>query len=244
MSDTQQQLEQYDEDRHVIENQLAELRLLESEFLDLIATLNPERIAQYSDGPQGGVDTESAKSGIVKSSTLDPISGRDLSEIKGEIPQLVASYKTAVKQISNVKEDLKQTPVDWPADTDVVTSEFGYRSDPFTSTESFHSGIDLAGPLGTEIYATGDGVVEIAGHEGSYGQSILINHRDSYQTRYSHLSRILVSRGDKVKQGQLIGLMGSTGRSTGVHLHYEIIKDGERVDPYPFMTFIQRALHE
>ena len=122
-----------------------------------------------------------------------------------------------------------------PAAQARFTSGFGTRSDPFKATRAMHSGIDLAGPVGTSIYATADGYVGRAGVVGGYGNLIELEHGKSIQTRYGHLSSILVRSGQRVKRGDLIGRMGSTGRSTGSHLHYEVRVDGRAVNPIPFM---------
>jgi len=122
-----------------------------------------------------------------------------------------------------------------PAAQARFTSAFGTRSDPFKATRAMHAGIDLAGPVGTSIYATADGYVGRAGVVGGYGNFIELEHGKSIQTRYGHLSAILVRSGQRVKRGDLIGRMGSTGRSTGSHLHYEVRVDGAAVNPIPFM---------
>ncbi|HEX8446544.1 MAG TPA: M23 family metallopeptidase [Sphingomonas sp.] len=128
------------------------------------------------------------------------------------------------------------------------TSGFGVRSDPFRHSAAMHAGIDLAGPLGTPIYATADGVVSKAGWGNGYGNMVEISHGAGMETRYGHMSKLLVSPNTRVHRGQLIGLMGSTGRSTGSHLHYEVRIDGRAVNPIPYLrsaeyaaTFEQRA---
>jgi murein DD-endopeptidase MepM/ murein hydrolase activator NlpD len=116
------------------------------------------------------------------------------------------------------------------------TSGFGVRSDPFRSGAAMHSGIDLAGPVGTPIYATADGTVSRSGwHNGGYGNLITIDHGRGITTLYAHLSGMTVREGEQVTRGQMIGRMGSTGRSTGSHLHYEVRVDNRPVNPLPFM---------
>jgi murein DD-endopeptidase MepM/ murein hydrolase activator NlpD len=116
------------------------------------------------------------------------------------------------------------------------TSGYGVRSDPFRGSAAMHAGIDLAGPLGTPVYATADGVVgRSEWNNGGYGNLIEVNHGQGIQTRFGHLSQRMVQVGERVRRGQLIGLMGSTGRSTGSHLHYEVRIDGRAVNPIPFM---------
>ncbi|HEU4961727.1 MAG TPA: M23 family metallopeptidase [Sphingomonas sp.] len=117
----------------------------------------------------------------------------------------------------------------------VFSSYFGVRSDPFNGTAAMHAGVDLPGPVGTPVYATADGIVDRAGRAGGYGNLVEIDHGKGIQTRYGHLSKILVEPNERVKRGQEIGLMGSTGRSTGSHLHYEVRIDGRAVNPIPFL---------
>ncbi len=116
------------------------------------------------------------------------------------------------------------------------TSNFGIRSDPFRGTAAMHAGVDIPGPVGTPIYATADGIVSNASWRGGYGNLVEVNHGKGIATRYGHLSKMLVADGARVKRGQLIALMGSTGRSTGPHLHYEVRMDGHAVNPLPFLT--------
>lgn len=116
-----------------------------------------------------------------------------------------------------------------------ISSYFGYRSDPIYKVQKFHSGMDFAAPLGTEIFATGDGVVEkVESNYWGYGNLITIDHGYGYKTQYAHLSRFATQKGQKVKRGQLIGYVGSTGKSTGSHLHYEVLKNDTPVDPINF----------
>jgi murein DD-endopeptidase MepM/ murein hydrolase activator NlpD len=116
------------------------------------------------------------------------------------------------------------------------TSLFGYRTDPFQGRRKNHKGLDLAGPVGTPIYATADGTVGRAQWLSGYGKYIEIEHGNAIQTRYGHLSAMNVYSGQRVRKGDVIGFMGSTGRSTGSHLHYEVRIAGEPVNPVSFLT--------
>ena len=118
------------------------------------------------------------------------------------------------------------------------TSGFGYRRDPKGAGRRMHAGHDMAAPKGTPIYATADGVVESAGTERGYGRVVRIRHEFGFETVYAHQTKLLVVKGQKVSRGDLIGAMGSTGRSTGVHLHYEVRLDGRPVNP---MTYLEAA---
>lgn len=122
-----------------------------------------------------------------------------------------------------------------PVDNYRLTSSYGFRADPFRGRRARHKGIDMAGPVGTPIYATADGIVGRAQWVRGYGKYIEINHGNEIQTRYGHMSRLNVKPNARVKSGDLIGFMGSTGRSTGSHLHYEVRIAGQAVNPVPFM---------
>ena len=146
------------------------------------------------------------------------------------------SLFTSWKKLDNLTEGAIAVPSDKPVKTAEFTSGYGIRSDPFRGGAARHAGIDLAAPIGTPIYATADGIVSDAGYNnGGYGNLIKLDHGRGIETRYGHLSAILVTPGQRVARGQLIGRMGSTGRSTGSHLHYEVRIDGRAVNPIPFM---------
>ena len=140
------------------------------------------------------------------------------------------------KKLDQLQDGVIAVPSDKPVKTAAFTSGYGVRSDPFRGAAAMHAGIDLSGPLGTPIYATADGTVTTAEwNNGGYGNLVKIDHGRGIETRYGHLSAYIVSPGQRVTRGQLIGRMGSTGRSTGSHLHYEVRIDGRAVNPIPFM---------
>jgi murein DD-endopeptidase MepM/ murein hydrolase activator NlpD len=141
------------------------------------------------------------------------------------------------KKLDQLQDGVIAVPSDKPVKMNVeFTSGFGVRSDPFHAGAAMHPGIDLAGSYGTPIYATADGTVLRAGwNSGGYGNLVEIDHGRGITTRYGHMSAILVHEGDHVTRGQQVGRMGSTGRSTGNHLHYEVRIDGRAVNPIPFM---------
>lgn len=153
---------------------------------------------------------------VVQSKSLDEIS--ELAENK---EKLLAAIP-AIQPVRN--EDLTR-----------MASGYGYRTDPFTKVKKFHYGMDFTAPRGTPIYATGDGVVTRADNSLSgYGNHIVINHGYGYESLYGHLYKYNVRKGAKVTRGDIIGFVGSTGRSSGPHVHYEVFKDGERVNPMNF----------
>ncbi|MBX7514076.1 M23 family metallopeptidase [Qipengyuania sp. GH38] len=127
-------------------------------------------------------------------------------------------------------------PSRMPLEDAKLTSDYGMRTHPVLRRRMGHKGVDLAAPTGTPIYATADGVVSKAERFSSYGKFVSIEHGARIQTRYAHMSAIAVTDGARVKKGDLIGYVGSTGRSTGPHLHYEVRIDGEAVNPVPYMV--------
>jgi len=140
------------------------------------------------------------------------------------------------KKLEQLEQGTVAIPSSFPVQSSNFTSGFGVRTDPFRGRAAMHSGVDLAGAPGTPVYATADGMVDRAEwNNGGYGNLVEIDHGHGIQTRYGHLSRYIVAAGQRVKRGDLIAYMGSTGRSTGTHLHYEVRLDGKAVNPIPFM---------
>lgn len=122
-----------------------------------------------------------------------------------------------------------------PIDGVRLSSDYGMRTHPVTGGLRAHKGIDLAAPIGTPIFATADGVVSKAEWFGSYGLYVSLQHGSNLETRYAHMSRLNVASGQRVRRGDIVGFVGSTGRSTGPHLHYEVRVDGVAVNPLPYM---------
>ena len=140
------------------------------------------------------------------------------------------------KKMDQIQYGAVSVPSAKPVQANITfTSSFGVRSDPFRGYAAMHAGIDLAGPIGTPIYATADGMVGRAEWAGGYGNLVELEHGRGIETRYGHLSQILVRPGQRVRRGEMIARMGSTGRSTGSHLHYEVRLDGHAVNPLPFI---------
>jgi murein DD-endopeptidase MepM/ murein hydrolase activator NlpD len=167
-----------------------------------------------------------------------PLDSKEGAEAAAEATTADAQFRSLFqswKKLDTLEQAVIAIPSLQPVDELKLTSSFGVRSDPFRGTAAMHAGIDIPGKVGTPIYATADGVVSRSERAGAYGNLVEVNHGKGIQTRYAHLSKLIVSPNTRVKRGQLIGLMGSTGRSTGSHLHYEVRIDGRPVDPLPYM---------
>ena len=161
-----------------------------------------------------------------------------LNNMSSRINAQKASYKDLVGMMNNKEKLLAATPAIQPvsnADLKRIASGFGYRIDPVYKTVKLHPGLDFSAPAGTPIYATADGAIEVAGNRGDgYGNCVIINHGYGYKTLYGHMFRVKARGGQRVKRGEVIGYVGSTGKSTGPHCHYEVIKNGNKIDPIYF----------
>jgi murein DD-endopeptidase MepM/ murein hydrolase activator NlpD len=166
-----------------------------------------------------------------------------------QIPNLTAMVDELQSQLSSREQQLgvlenliltrelnKQVyPEGRPVEQGFISSYFGRRADPFTGYSAIHKGLDFAGPEGTKISSVAAGLVTFAGERAGYGQMVEINHGNGLATRYCHSEKLLVKQGDMVRKGQEVALMGSTGHSTGPHVHFEVLKNGTQVDPMRFI---------
>ena len=143
-------------------------------------------------------------------------------------------FDAVEKDIDRLAEVMDSIPFGKPV-RGGLSSHYGYRKSPFSEASEFHGGVDFRGKIGDAVAATAGGVVEKASYANGYGKHVIIKHRKGYKTLYGHLSSIAVTRGQKVAAGEKIGEVGSTGRSTGPHLHYEIIRHGRRINPQKYI---------
>jgi murein DD-endopeptidase MepM/ murein hydrolase activator NlpD len=161
-----------------------------------------------------------------------------MNNLTARISAQTASYNELGGLLKNKEIILACTPAIQPLsnkDLKRIASGFGYRIDPIYKTTKMHPGIDFTAPQGTPIYATADGVVKMAGFsDGGYGNHVIINHGYGYETLYGHMFKVKARAGEKVKRGEVIGYVGSTGKSTGPHCHYEVHKNGQKIDPIYF----------
>ncbi len=164
------------------------------------------------------------------------------SELKKGIDELMIALDGRDDYLSILESKLLQQsvlkdtlPNSSPVDAAYNSSSYGWRIDPFTGSKAFHEGLDFTAAVGTPIHAAADGIVIFAEQTPDYGKIVKIDHGSGLETRYAHASRLLVKVGDRVEKGQVISLVGSTGRSTGPHLHYEIRLNGEPLDPRKYL---------
>lgn len=184
---------------------------------------------------QANTATSASASVEVKAAT--ETAGSPLGKADGQFQELFAKWETLDRTSGTTAPRVSiSIPSRMPLQDAKATSDFGMRTHPVLGGRRAHKGIDLAAPTGTPVYATADGLVQMAQWYSSYGNYIQIGHGSDLETRYAHLSRIAVSEGSMVRKGDLIGYVGSTGRSTGPHLHYEVRVGGVAVDPVPYMV--------
>lgn len=163
---------------------------------------------------------------------------KTLEELKARSRARVDSTAEIFRYVDKKRSLFHATPLGWPTQGR-ITSSFGYRLSPIGAQEGdfdeFHPGLDIANRSGTAITATADGIVERAGWSGGYGRLVFIRHAEGYCTLFGHTSQVLVAPGQRIKRGQAIALMGSTGRSTGSHVHYEVWRNGKQINPAQFL---------
>ncbi|HTZ80184.1 MAG TPA: peptidoglycan DD-metalloendopeptidase family protein [Stellaceae bacterium] len=249
---TQKKLDQITAEREKAtserERLAAERDSLKAKLKDLQAALSkqdatgPTASAATGKGRIGGAlgDLEKvvASTGLDVESVLARLGGAP----KGEGGPYIAldkakpmSPEELAKREETLRKLVKLLPLASPLSHYEVESPYGPRIDPINKREGFHPGVDLGGPFRSPVYSTGPGVVTFAGVRGQYGKFVEIDHGMGIVTHYAHLHRIMVTRGQKVTVHQQIGELGSTGRSTGPHLHYEVVMDGETLDPAKFL---------
>jgi murein DD-endopeptidase MepM/ murein hydrolase activator NlpD len=177
---------------------------------------------------QGGIEKEGA---ALSSEVLD-LSIEQLSEeLRNQQEAL-----TALEQYLLTEDTIAASiPTGKPVKDGWVSSFYGYRIDPFNGKKTFHEGLDIAARSGTSVLSVADGIVTWVGQRGGYGGLVEVDHGNGYVTRYAHNKTIKVKKGDRVNKGETLALMGSTGRSTGPHVHFEVLRDGQHVNPYNFI---------
>ncbi len=227
-----------------VDTSYQKVKTLEKELQSLAE--NDERIRLMVDLPS--IDEATRLAGIggaLPAAGIDP--GQDLQEFLNQLERQIEvqknSYPEIIRKFEENLELMAHTPAVCPLENPRITSKFGYRRDPFTGRISPHRGIDLGARRGTPIRATADGVVITAKRIPNLGKTIIIDHGFGYETVYGHMQSYRISKGSRVKRGQIVGAVGNTGRSTAPHLHYEVRVNKQQVDPLDYMFEEALAKH-
>lgn len=223
-------------DLRSIQQQMQELEKRDNNVYRAIFEANP--IPDSARAKEQAIQKEIATVERMKDNELVASIQTTLDNLANRINTQQKSYNEIDKLVANKEQLLSHTPAIQPVsnkDLNRVASGFGYRIDPVYKTMKMHAGLDFAAPQGTPIYATADGTVSTAGNTGNgYGNHVIINHGYGYETLYGHMVRVKARNGQTVKRGEVIGWVGSTGKSTGPHCHYEVHKYGNKIDPIYF----------
>lgn len=220
----------------------AEVQVLRQELerskddIDRVREADKQLRAMLQMGDKRKVIEQASGEGGPGRAALAEFRAKELAALRGEAKKRLSSFSEISGYIDSERKIFRATPQGWPT-VGRLTSRYGRRNSPMNGERQveFHAGLDIANANGTLILATADGVVRKAGWARGYGQVVLIRHDRRFSTLFGHTSKILVKEGQKVERGQPIALMGTTGRSTGTHLHYEVWKDGRAVDPRRYL---------
>ena len=222
-----------------LQKEIRELRQVNQSFETSIQKLQ-DQLSSYEDRTRelaivAGVESlgDGVEAGIGGGAPEDA-SAADLPQIEARAALLDNVLDTVEARLEQRMRWISSTPAITPV-RGILTSGFGYRADPMTHGRGNHQGIDIAASYGQPVHASGDGIVLQAGDQGGYGKAVFLAHGYGLTSRYGHMSAITVRPGQRVKRGDVIGRVGSTGRSTGPHLHYEVRVDGEPLNPVGYM---------
>jgi murein DD-endopeptidase MepM/ murein hydrolase activator NlpD len=245
----QSEVRRLTEEAGAVKRKLEELDRLEAEIEAIVELALPGEKSSLSSGAKsgirplayGGVGGENHP--VEDDGPAETAGGSDsvhlMMSLRNEAESLRTRLAAKKEEATRVLEKLRMLPIAWPTESVRITSEFGIRSDPFTRRLAQHSGIDIGGDYGDPVTAAGGGTVIESAYNRSRGHYIIIEHDSGYKSVYMHLRKRLVNEGQKVAQGDRIGLLGSSGRSTGPHLHFEIWKHDQAVDPLPYLQLFK-----
>lgn len=211
----------------------AQNRLLEQdEFNNQLTAEEIKKSFNSIDSTIDRINQKMKKRGL-REIEMTPNAGGPVEKGEDDLVELSFFYK---RQLADLDAKLDGLPLGRPHQGR-ITSPFGYRRNPFTGRgREMHSGVDLKGRIGDPVKATAKGKVTFAGWKGAYGYVVMIKHKNGYQTRYAHLTRTRVKKGQAVETGDIVGLVGSTGRSTGPHLHYEVVLNNRKLNPAKYFS--------
>jgi len=232
----QDKYDQLNDQVKAAQEQMSELVKRDNEVYRAIFEANP--IPDSARAKALAQEQEIARVENMRSSDLVNSIVNSLNSLGHYINAQKKSYNEIADLLKNKEKLLVSTPAIQPVsnkDLTRVASGFGYRIDPIYKTVKLHAGLDFAAPQGTPIYATANGTVTVAGNTGNgYGNHVVINHGYGYETLYGHMVKVKARVGQQIKRGEVIGYVGSTGKSTGPHCHYEVHKNGQKIDPVYF----------
>jgi murein DD-endopeptidase MepM/ murein hydrolase activator NlpD len=214
-----------------LEAEIARLNALAKRVADK-AKLDPQEFALDAKPARGGVDQE-VLSGEHKTSSNELLAA--FQQAENDVDRQKGMLSSLEQILAGVTLQQEVLPSGRPVHSGYISSEFGLRHDPFNGSLRLHKGMDFAGPIGTEIYSVGGGVVSFVGEKSGYGTAVEIDHGDGLISRYGHLSATKAKEGEVIKKGDIVAWMGNTGRSTGPHLHLEVLKNGEPVNPREYL---------
>lgn len=209
-----------------------------------LRTIESEQLVRISSLAENAYQTADAISEALESAGLSVDRDYDKQGVGGPLIAIdnAGAFDTRVKELDealdvldSLKKEARLLPIANPAPGRAISSSFGVRRDPFLGKPALHSGMDFRSPAGASILATAPGVVVKAGRNGGYGRMVEIDHGNGFSTRFAHMSRIKVKIGQKIETGDIVGEVGSSGRSTGPHLHYEVRRNGAPIDPLRFL---------
>ncbi len=215
---------------------LLRMSQVDSQFRKLLKLGDRKQVLAYN-GMGGPTEEDSTRFSEILQQKNEELMNKvnaSLKESNQQAAQQAASFKEISVFLDKQRSILAATPSIWPI-KGWITSGFGKRASPLTGEPGRHYGVDIANEIGTPIRATADGLITYAGWQNGYGRVVVIEHGYGYSTRYGHCSRIEVKVGDEIKRGQVVGYVGSTGRSTGCHVHYEVRIHGVPVDPEKYL---------
>lgn len=231
------------ESREAMEAHLNALALHVGTLQSNILRINAlgERLAERGelDLAEFNFDEEPARGGVDSSESGRPVAIAELLTDMERVSLAMRESEHKLRMMEhllrNDKVESELTPSGRPVEKGWISSGYGYRNDPFTGKRAFHHGVDIAGKAGSDVVAVASGVVTEARKKSGFGYIVEITHADGYVTRYGHNSKVLVGEGDLVSKGDVIALMGSSGKSTGPHVHFEIARQGKSLNPKKYL---------
>lgn len=235
-SELRVQLDNYAKQLDDMNKKIAGLDELEYKVRDLVSYQNGDRVVKQV--AVGGKEVDILRDYFAASDRKEQEFFDNLNEtllvMSVELDKREMSLTELVDFLEEQRLIMLSTPTIWPV-RGWISSQFGFRTSPFTGRRVFHEGLDIAAQYGLDVHATAKGIVVFAGEKSGYGNVVTIDHGYGYMTRYGHNSRLTVKVGDKINKGDVVAKVGSTGRSTGPHCHYEVLVNGIPVNPLKFI---------